>query len=614
MKKQTNSTMKAHIIRRAPYLLLLVAGTVTAFSPTPTPTPPPIVLQGQGEKIHGLNTSLLTWSGANSSSVDVYRDGAVIATTANDGSYVDHTGDGNQVEYTYNVCEAATQTCSNQVVLSFDQTIDATWSANPVSGDWNNPLNWTPNIVPNGPFARATFNISSITDISLSGAVEVDNIRFRAAASAFTITVPAKKTLTLSGAGVINNSGQEQNFALTGGTMTFQGTSTAGRNSVYSCDGTINFYDSSKAGESMFVFTGGTQRGHGGAGADFRDSSSAANATLIVEAGTVAGAYGGSVSFFDGEGVSAGNATIIANGATVAGALGGQVDFFGILPSEPTLIGNGGINGGTGAVFQFFTDIPGNLAHFQLYGDALLDISIAGDVTIGSLAGDGVVDLGDFTLTVGGNGQDTLFSGLLDQINTEGGNAGLRKVGSGTLALSHDNMFKGGITVAGGALVMENQTGSASGSDGVAVEEGTLGGGGITAGAVDIGTGGGPGAFLAPGQRAGAGETLTIEGALTFKADGTYTWRVNTKKATADQVIVNGVTIDNGSQFLFAAVGNSKLAAGTEFTAISDISADPISGTFSNLPDGGTITVGNNTFQVSYEGGDGNDLTLTVLP
>ncbi len=33
-----------------------------------------------------------------------------------------------------------------------------------------------------------------------------------------------------------------------------------------------------------------------------------------------------------------------------------------------------------------------------------------------------------------------------------------------------------------------------------------------------------------------------------------------------------------------------------------------------NLPDGGSITVGNNTFQASYEGGDGNDLTLTVVP
>ena len=40
----------------------------------------------------------------------------------------------------------------------------------------------------------------------------------------------------------------------------------------------------------------------------------------------------------------------------------------------------------------------------------------------------------------------------------------------------------------------------------------------------------------------------------------------------------------------------------------------PIIGTFMNLPDGGTITAGSNTFQANYEGGDGNDLTLTVVP
>lgn len=36
--------------------------------------------------------------------------------------------------------------------------------------------------------------------------------------------------------------------------------------------------------------------------------------------------------------------------------------------------------------------------------------------------------------------------------------------------------------------------------------------------------------------------------------------------------------------------------------------------TFTNLPDGATITAGSNAFQASYEGGDGNNLTLTVVP
>jgi hypothetical protein len=37
-------------------------------------------------------------------------------------------------------------------------------------------------------------------------------------------------------------------------------------------------------------------------------------------------------------------------------------------------------------------------------------------------------------------------------------------------------------------------------------------------------------------------------------------------------------------------------------------------GAFSNLADGSTLIVGNNAFQANYEGGDGNDLTLTVVP
>jgi hypothetical protein len=46
---------------------------------------------------------------------------------------------------------------------------------------------------------------------------------------------------------------------------------------------------------------------------------------------------------------------------------------------------------------------------------------------------------------------------------------------------------------------------------------------------------------------------------------------------------------------------------------ISNTSVNPISGTFSNLPDGGIVNVNGNNLQASYEGGDGNDLTLTVV-
>jgi hypothetical protein len=73
------------------------------------------------------------------------------------------------------------------------------------------------------------------------------------------------------------------------------------------------------------------------------------------------------------------------------------------------------------------------------------------------------------------------------------------------------------------------------------------------------------------------------------------------------------VTI-SGAFFSFAALGGSVLPLGSVFTVINNTAATPISGTFSNLADGSTFTVGSNTFQANYEGGDGNDLTLTVVP
>jgi fibronectin-binding autotransporter adhesin len=74
------------------------------------------------------------------------------------------------------------------------------------------------------------------------------------------------------------------------------------------------------------------------------------------------------------------------------------------------------------------------------------------------------------------------------------------------------------------------------------------------------------------------------------------------------------VTIESGAQFNFKVAGNNRLRPGKAVVAISNTSANPISGVFANLPDDSTLTIGRNTFQVDYQGGDGNDLTLTVVP
>ncbi|HEY3602071.1 MAG TPA: hypothetical protein VGK72_08955, partial [Chthoniobacterales bacterium] len=110
--------------------------------------------------------------------------------------------------------------------------------------------------------------------------------------------------------------------------------------------------------------------------------------------------------------------------------------------------------------------------------------------------------------------------------------------------------------------------------------------------------------------------TLTIQSGLTFNSDATYTYTFKAKqtKARTDQVLASGVTINSGASIALSGQTKGLLDQGLTLTLISNTSPNPISGTFSNLPDGAIVTVSGNNLQASYEGGDGNDLTLTVVP
>src|SRR5262249_26454751 len=78
-------------------------------TPTATPTPSQITLTASGRKVHGIDTVNLSWSGATSANVDIYRNGAIIATVPNTpSSYTDSTGQRGHATFTYKVCEAGT--------------------------------------------------------------------------------------------------------------------------------------------------------------------------------------------------------------------------------------------------------------------------------------------------------------------------------------------------------------------------------------------------------------------------------------------------------------------------------------------------------------------------
>jgi len=79
------------------------------------------MLMASGSKVRGRQIVNLTWNGATSSMVDIYRNGVVIATVPNTppNSYRDSPGGHGHDTYTYQVCNAGTNTCSNQATVTF---------------------------------------------------------------------------------------------------------------------------------------------------------------------------------------------------------------------------------------------------------------------------------------------------------------------------------------------------------------------------------------------------------------------------------------------------------------------------------------------------------------
>jgi autotransporter-associated beta strand protein len=445
----------------------------------------------------------------------------------------------------------------------------------------------------------ATFGISNTVDVSNSTFTEFSSIIFEPGASPFTITATPLNNFQIDG-GIVNDSGVAQNFRSavddTGnsGAIIFLGNATAGSNTIFTAS--ARTAASGTTGDVEFV-----------------DFASADKGVFVNEGGEVNGSIGGQTRFFSKS--HGGHAEITNNGGMVSGAGGGTTYFLNNSDAgNATLIANGGINGGGGGQILFSNTARAGRARIKVFGNGLLvlDPFRRTGLTVGSLEGDGMVTLGGFNLAVGGTNLSTAFSGTIEDGNY--GPGSLTKIGSGTLTLSGANTYSRGTTVSAGELKLTNTTGSATGAERVKVEAGTLSGNGIVAGPVTVGTGTGSGAFIAP---AGTNNqaTLTFQSSLTFNSDATYTctFKARKNKARTDLVIADGVTI-NGATLNLSVQTEGQLKPGLTLTLISNTSVNPISGTFGNLPDGAIVNVNGNNLQASYSGGDGNDLTLTVVP
>ena len=77
-----------------------------------------ITLATRGYKVKGSARVDLTWSGATGATVDVYRNGIVVASPSNTGAYTNVLGKMSGT-FTYKVCNAGTAVCSANSSVTF---------------------------------------------------------------------------------------------------------------------------------------------------------------------------------------------------------------------------------------------------------------------------------------------------------------------------------------------------------------------------------------------------------------------------------------------------------------------------------------------------------------
>jgi len=290
------------------------------------------------------------------------------------------------------------------------------------------------------------------------------------AAAAFAISSD-RQDLTISGAGITNNSGLVQNFATDGpngaghrGTISFIGGAKAGVQTVFAnVRASTQFFDYSTADSGVFVNHSGIDLVPGGK-TTFYDNSTAGNATFTNECSKVSG----TTSFYDNSSAGTGNFTNNASSCPLICATANTSFYDNSTAASGVFTSNGGAQV-VGATY-FYENSSGGTAQIKLFGGSLsLEDHNAPGVTIGSLEGNGGVSLGPNRLRIGSNNLSTIFSG---GIHT--GSGSLEKIGSGTLTLSGTNSHTGGTLISSGTLEVTRDGGLGTGGVTVTTSGATL--------------------------------------------------------------------------------------------------------------------------------------------
>ena len=194
-------------------------------------------------------------------------------------------------------------------------------------------------------------------------------------------------------------------------------------------------------------------------------------------------------------------------------------------------------------------------------------LMVGGDVNFNSVTGtvatitrSGVTGIAGSINLAAGSRSFNVANGAELFVSSPISNGGLIKSGQGTMRLGISSTYALGTTVSNGTFFVDNASGSGTGSGGVAVYAGTLGGTGIISGPVTISSGG----TLAPGSPTLIG-TLTLNTAPTFNGTNFMQIDRNGGSRQADKIVLTaGILTYDGT--LVVSNSGAPLVGGEVFT------------------------------------------------
>jgi len=183
------------------------------------------------------------------------------------------------------------------------------------------------------------------------------------------------------------------------------------------------------------------------------------------------------------------------------------------------------------------------------------------------------------------------------------GTGTLRVESSGTLTLSGTNTYTGPTFVDIGTLSV---TGSNQASSTTVATNGAVRGTGAT-GNIDISLG-----TLRPGLSPAQAGTLTT-GSLDLGPLSALEAKILGPAAGTQYDQVNAIGTVRLANATLRVSGGYVPVAGDTFVLIANDGTDPVAGTFASLPEGATALFNGVLLRISYAGGDGNDVVLSVV-